>query len=768
MQCNRIRARSLAATLPGAVVAALLLLTPAAAQELRAGPGGEPPLLIPRLDGPIVLDGQLDEAAWQQAVVLTGVQHLPDFGAEPTQHTEFLLGHDGEYLYLGCRAYETDPSQIRITTLARDVSGYATDSCGLRLDTYNDEENSVLFLTTPASVRTDWAFANDATGPPNQDWNAFWDAEGSLTDYGWGAEIRIPFSSLGFQVEDGRVVMGFAVARTIVRNSESIVHPAIPPNWGGSSFAKPSQMRKMILTGVQPQRPVYVTPYGLTGGGHNHALNGPRDAYLRDTDRVMEVGADLRYGLTRNLNLDLSLNTDFAQVEADNQQVNLTRFSLFFPEQRRFFQERAAIFEFPLGNNERLFHSRRIGLVEGEPVRIYGGGRLVGRVGEWDLGLINMQTAATDMPALGATGLPSENMGVLRLRRRVLNQFSYMGGILTSRLGADGSYNVLYGNDAVVRLRGQDYLTLNWAQSFDAFGDRPRPGRPADQEGFFDRSLLRVNLQRRGTDGFTYRGDVARAGAIFEPGMGFLRRRDYLNASGAVGYGWRPGPGAALNRYALTLDGSVFRRNQDDSVESASYGLSGTLDSRVGHGISADLTRTYEDLIRPFALSPAVRVPPGSYWFTEGGISYSPPSGGLFRPSVGVSGGQFYDGGRVSANLSPTWSVNRHLSLGGNYQINHIEFEDRDQTFTSHVARLRTAVTFTTRTSASAFVQYNSTGDLVVGNFRFRYNPREGTDLYLVWNESMNSDRYGLEPVAPLSQARTILLKYSHTLTVGL
>ena len=180
----------------------------------------------------------IDEAAWAGAAVLEGIVAVPDFGAEPSQRGEFLLAHDGEYLYLGCLMYESDPDLVRITTLERDVSPYQTDSCGMRLDSYNDEENSLVFITTPASVRTDWTFANDASGPPNREWDTFWDAEGTLTDFGWSAEVRVPFSSMGFQVIDDQVVMGFSVTRTIVRNAESIVHPAIPPEWGPASVAK--------------------------------------------------------------------------------------------------------------------------------------------------------------------------------------------------------------------------------------------------------------------------------------------------------------------------------------------------------------------------------------------------------------------------------------------------------------------------------------------------------------------------------------------------
>ncbi len=739
----------------GGALGALLLHAAALSGQLRDGPGGEPPLELPRIEGPIEIDGIIDEAAWAGAAVLEGIVAVPDFGAEPSQRGEFLLAHNGEYLYLGCLMYESDPDLVRITTLERDVSPYQTDSCGMRLDSYNDEENSLVFITTPASVRTDWTFANDASGPPNREWDTFWDAAGTLTDFGWSAEVRVPFSSVGFQVIDDRVVMGFSVTRTIVRNAESIVHPAIPPEWGAASVAKPTQLRKMILRGLEPEKPVYLTPYVLGGGGHAHTLDEPGGRYDRTNERVREIGGDLRYGITRNLNLDLSINTDFAQVEADDQQVNLTRFSLFFPEQRRFFQERNQIFQVPLGFNERLFHSRRIGLVNGRQIPIYGGGRIVGRIGDWDVGFLDMHTEA-------AGAVHSENLGVARIRRRVLNDASYMGGLVTSRIAEDGSYNVLYGADASVRLFGQDFLTANWSQTFDATdGDLPRIGA-------MDRGLARVNWERRGNDGATYRMNLIRAGASFQPGMGFVRRRDYLAGDGSLGYGWRPGAGAALNRYGFAVNGNFFRRNADSSIESGRAGLSGVMETRGSHRVMAEVSRSYEDLTETFFLSEDAGAPVGSYWFSEASLSYSPPSGDWFRPNANISGGEFYDGTRLSVGFSPTWSASRHLRLTGTYELNRIEFRRRDEKFISHLARLRTELTLSTRTSASAFVQYNTAGELVVVNLRFRYNPREGNDFYIVWNETFNSQRFSLDPVAPLSQERTLLIKYSHTLTMGL
>lgn len=753
------------------LLAVSLLLLPGAlgAQELRNGPGGEPPVEIPKVTGEFRLDGRLDEAVWDQAASFRGVMHVPDFGEEPSQDSEFLIFHDGEYLYFGCRAYEEDPSLVRITTLARDVSLYNTDGCSFSIDSYNDEENVLFFAMTPASVRTDWSFANDATGPPNQDWNTFWDARGTTTDFGWSGEMRIPFSSIGFQLgPDGRAVMGFSVGRSIVRNAERTIHPAIPPNWGPASPAKPSQLRKMILTGIEAGRPLYITPYALTGGGHTHTLNRGDALYERENNRVFEVGGDLRYSVTRNLNLDVTLNTDFAQVESDNLQVNLTRFSLFFPEKRRFFQERAAIFEFPLGFNERLFHSRRIGLVNGEPVTLYGGARLVGRIGDWDVGFIDMQTGGEESVVAGVPDLPSENMGVLRLRRRVLNQFSYLGGIVTSRIGDDGSRNILYGNDAVVRLFGQDYVTFNWSQSFDQVRDDALEPAASDGAGFFDRSLARVNWQRRGNDGPVYAFDVTRVGDVFEPGLGFLFRRDYTSGSANVGYGWRPGAGSALNRYSLNLMGNGYRRNTEGTVESAMYGMRAQVETRGQNQFTFNLARNYEDLLRPFALAADAVVPLGSYWFTEADLSFNPSSGEVFRPQASISGGQFYDGTRLSGSFTPSWAASPYVSVGGAYQIDHVVFDERNQEFTSHLLRGRTDFTFSTRTSASAFVQYNSSGDVVVSNIRFRYNPAEGQDLYIVWNEVLNSNRYALEPVAPLSQQRSLLIKYVHTFALGL
>ena len=746
--------------LPGALLlTAFMAMVCAAPMRAQTPAGSEavPPIPVPRITE-IVFDGRVDEAAWEVSEPVPVVMHLPDFGAPASERTEFRMAHDGRFFYFSCRAYDSDPEGIRAPSLLRDERRFINDSCSIYLDTFNDEENAMGFVTTPSGLRADLAVANDAESSPNPDWDTFWDVAVSQDQQGWYAEFRIPFSSLLFQAEDGRVVMGVSMLRNIARKNERIVFPEIPPRWGMNSFRKPSQMRKLVLEGVEESDPpLYVTPYGLAGGGYAHALNAERTAWERRNERVRELGGDLKYGLTSNLTLDLTVNTDFAQVEADDQQVNLTRFSLFFPEKRRFFQERGAVFEYPLGGNERLFHSRRIGLAGGEPVRIYGGIRIVGRVGEWDVGALDMQTAESD-------ALPSENQGVLRLRRRVLNANSYLGGILTNRLGTGGHRNVVYGVDGIFRVVGQDYLTLNWAQSFDG-QEAPAAGGSPD---FFERALVRSVWERRGEDGLTYGLGLTRAGEVFEPGMGYLQRRDYVKLEGALGHGWRPqGESPRFLTYGLNLDGTAFRRNADGVVETVDVTLTGLLETAGQHLLTLTVPARYDKVEEAFELSDDALVPEGIYRFVRASLQYRPPQGPPFRPTLSLDAGQYYDGSQFSVSFMPSWSVSRHLSLSGSYSLDHIDLPERDQSLTAHIARFRAEVMFSTATSLVAFVQYNSTRSSVLANFRFRFNPREGTDLYIVWNEGL-VDRFASDPARPRTDQRTLLFKYAQTLLFGI
>jgi len=435
-----------------------------------------------------------------------------------------------------------------------------------------------------------------------------------------------------------------------------------------------------------------------------------------------------------------------SKINTGNQYSAL--YFLFFPIKRLFFQERSSTFDFNLGGPNRLFYSRRIGIYEEKSVRIYGGVRLVGRVGRWDLGFLNMQTAAVD-------DLPSENFGVLRIRRQVFNPYSYVGGIVTTRIGVDGTYNVAYGLDGIFRLFGDDYLSFKWAQTFEN-------GEENNLDSL-DQARIGVNWERRTLKGLGYNLSCSRTGSAFNPGIGFQMRDNYTRFGNRMLYGWRPGEQSPLLRHHVFLDGFLLLKNTDMSTESAEVGPGWQFETKSGYSGNFTFKLFHEDVPEEFSLSDDADVPVGKYTFYGFNGTFITPMTSLFYMENKLEAGSFYDGWRVTLSMSPWWSISSSLELSGMYQFNSVEFPERNQQFIAHIGRLRVLVMLSTKLSASAFIQYNSDIDAVIANIRIRYNPREGNDLYLVYNEGLNTDRYRESPALPFTSSRTLMLKYTYT-----
>lgn len=710
--------------------------------------GTDAPLAVPRLTGPIDLDGRVDEAAWDAIAPLPLVTHWPSFGEAPSEPTEIRIAYDDEAIYLSCRCY-APPEAVFAASFERDLFTLATDYLAIALDTFRDNENGVYFLVSPTGSRTDAAISNDAASNTDPSWNTYWDTEATITEEGWFSEVRIPFSSLRYTPVDGRVVMGLSAFRYLGKKNELDLFPAIPPNWGFDSMVKPSEMQPVVFEGIGSGRPIYVTPYALAGMGQSFDLD-PLGATVRTDDPVTEVGVDLKIGLTDDLTLDLTLNTDFAQVEADAPQLNLTRFSLFFPEQRQFFLERASLFDVGLGGADRLFYSRRIGLVDGEAVRLLGGGRLVGRVGDWEVGVIDLQTGRRTVAI--DDRLPSENLGVLRVRRPVLNPNSTAGAMVTSRLGEDGASNVALGVDADVRVFEQSYLSLNAVQTVDS---------GVEGASLWDTARLRARLERRSYVGTSYSATVSYSGREYRPGLGFEQRSDYVALRGELSQGWSGGP--LFSRHRVEGSTLAFLRNADGSAETVESDLGWDGQFRSGASVSLGGTVTRDDVREGFSLADDAAVPAGTYTFASATASAGTPGGQPRRATVFGGGGTFYDGWRLTAGVEPVWVVSKHLALSGSYTLNRIGFPDRDQAFTAHVGRLRVRAALDTRWSLSSILQLNSAIDAGLMNLRLRYNPREGQDFYLVINEGFDTDRLRASPAQPFTTQRAVLAKYTTT-----
>ena len=714
---------------------------------------------IKRLYTAIEFDGVPGEEAWLSLDNFPLTMHKPNFGNQPSEESDVRIGYDDEFLWVGASLYMKDASKIYAATKKRDEMLFDFDAFGIVLDSYNDNETALAFYTAPTGLRTDYTIANDAAGGMgpggpggmNKSWDTFWDVKTTSDDQGWYVEMRIPFSSLKFKPENDVATMGLIITRNISANNETDSYPPIDPKYGFTATMKPSQARKISIEGARPSRPVYISPYAIAGYSQEYEPNEDETDYTKEDYPEYNMGLDVKYNINSNLTLDLTANTDFAQVEADDQQVNLTRYSLFFPEKRKFFQERSSLFDFSLGGRaDNLFYSRNIGLVDGQQIRIYGGARLTGKVGNWDLGVLDMQTAAHEEIA-------GENFGVIRGRRQVINPHSYVGGIFTSRIGMDGKQNFSYGLDGIFRLFGDDYLNVKWAQSYDTDID--------SKLSSLDPSFILLNWERRSEEGFAYDLNYSYAGTKFNPGIGFIMRPGVHGGMVRMLYGWIPGEEAKLFNYNVNVRFNRYMRIEDGLLESME--LSPGFEINTKKNIHAEISTetAWEGVQYDFHLSDSILIEAGDYTFTALELRFGTSEAKRISLRGDANLGQFYDGNRYGFRTQFNLNFSSSFILSPGYEFNHLTFPDRESNdmMNIHAVNLRGQIMFSTKFSANFLAQYVNTEDDFIGNFRLRYNPREGNDFYLVYNDNRCFiDRREIEGHPPY-HGRTIMLKYTHT-----
>jgi hypothetical protein len=386
-------------------------------------------------------------------------------------------------------------------------------------------------------------------------------------------------------------------------------------------------------------------------------------------------------------------------------------------------------------------------------VRILGGARLVGRVGAWDVGLLEMQTEDEE-------ALPGENFGVFRLRRPVLNQWSTAGMMLTTYAGG-GRTNVALGADTSLRLYGDEYVGLKWAATT---GDRDR-----DDPSIGSRSFVDAKWERRTQRGLSYTWQFTRAGGDYQPELGFMPRRDFTTANVAGNWFFYTDEHQYFRRvYPGALAFTTFR-NADGILESGMYAFWVEWDTKSGGTAWIEPKWFHENVLVPFSIGDTVTIPAGNYDFADLQIASFMGSGRRLRTDVDFRTGTYFDGRRTQVLVAPTWNVNRHLELGGDYQLSVLRFPARDQSASLHLLRLRVRTALDARASGNAFVQYNSTTDRLDFNVRLRYAVAEGTDLWLVYNEGLDVERdrdiLQQDRFTPFSMARALVVKYTHTFT---
>ncbi|HET8623592.1 MAG TPA: DUF5916 domain-containing protein [Gemmatimonadales bacterium] len=705
------------------------------------------PFLIERIERPPEIDGRLDEPVWASLAPLPMTMYKPTFGLAPSESTDVRVAHDGRALYVGAALYHRDPSGVKAWTRTRDQDD-GGDFINVIIDTFNDSENAVTFSTTPAGPRLDFSVANDAEGDNSitNAWNGVWDVRARRDEAGWYAEFRIPFSTLRYQTVDGVVRMRLIVNRLIWAKNERVIFPAVQPRWAFGQF-KPSQGREVEFRGVEARRQLLVTPYALGGHDRRVRMDPVLGQWTAGSDLRHEVGADLKLAVSNDVNLDLTANTDFAETEVDDQRLNLTRFPLLFPERRQFFIERAGVFSYDFDLTNRLFHSRRIGLADdGSPVRIYGGGRVVGRLGPADLGLLVMQ-AGQDGASLG------ENFAVARFRRRVFNAESYLGAMFTSRVGARDA--AAGGIDGSLRLGGPYYARITAAASTTS------PGPSTLAPATFDRTALGLRLERRTTQGVGITTGVLRIGKTFDPPIGFLEANGLMKADAEVAYGVFLPERSPLR--VVTPAVFVYRVWDLNADEVQTYTASAelTAEFKSGAELSGLVERRSELVLTPLPLSETLVVPPGDYDDTSVRATAATATSGPVSLTGEGSIGGFYGGHRTSGRLVATWHPTPPLTMIGEYEHERLSIAGLKATL--QLLRARAAVTWSRQLSTSVVVQHSTAAHLTSINARARFNFREGNDLWLVYTHGLNSDRDRITPTLPGTQARAVAVKYTYT-----
>lgn len=703
------------------------------------------------------LDGFLQEDLWEEAQSFSFMEWSPDWGA-PDSLTTLYVTFDKDYLYVALDAKDANPDKIIGRNLVRD-GWYGDDYFAFQIDPNRTRKNAFIFSIYPTGSRYDGAIYNDnvplGNAPSTPAYDMLWEGKTQITDKGWQAEYRIPLSNLRFEIRDGEVMGGISAQRTINYDNKLLVYPEVPQNITGAN-GKPSLKKPVRFVGLKPKKDLQVTPYLLASNQNNFNLNSAETAYEKNASNELDVGLDVRYGITPSLTLDLTLNTDFSQVEIDDQIVNLGRVSIFFPERRKFFLQQSGLFDFDLGILSQLFYSRSIGINNGQLTPIIGGAKLTGELGNWDLGFLSLQSEGTQ---INTEALPTENFSVLRLRRKVFNDRSFIGLMATNRI-REGYVNTALGVDGVIDVGDENFIITSLATTVEgeSFSN--------SAYNFVDNSRFAFQFARRKRDGWFYRGAYEFSGKAFNPGMGFLLREKHHNFYLGLNHG----------KFKTDREQNTFQYRRWMPINSDLYFT--TYFSEVltwynrsqwsGKFFNNDELMLfgqvqYEFLQEPLQFSNKIAVPQGDYFYTFFGASYSSGFQRAFKIPISAEYGSFFDGENLEFRMSPEWSINEHFTLEGSWRLNYLNFKERAVNEWINVPQLRMNWAYNLHLSGSITTQYNSIQDQVFTSARLRYNFRDGHNLYVVYNQDYNTDRMQFNPELPRFNNQLVTLKYVYT-----
>ena len=674
---------------------------------------GRVTLRATRLAAPLSLDGALDEASYRDVRPITHfVQQEPFEGRPATERTEVWLFFDDRHFYVAVRCYDSAPEQLVANELRRDSFNiFQNDNITFSIDPMYTRRSGYFFQTNALGAHRDQEVQDERSN--NNDWNAIWSTRSRLLPDGWSMEFAIPFSSLRYRAE-GPQVWGFNLRRVVRWKNEHAMIAPVPASAGVRAMYRFDIFATLVGVETPPLRPaIDLKPYAIAASTTNLAASPPTR-----NDLQADAGFDVKYGVTQSLIADFTYRTDFAQVEEDQQQINLTRFSLFFPEKREFFLEGQGLFSF--GGEQRgnaptpvVFYSRRVGLQDGREVPILAGGRLAGRAGKFGIGLLNVQTET-------AATAPATNFSVVRLRRDVLSR-SNVGLIATHRAPGAGPSNTVFGLDANFWFPHNVTVTGFVAQSETGNANRPVRQR-ATWRGEFDYS----------GDRYGARYEHLMVGTHFDPQVGFLRRRAFTRNYGQLRFSPRPARSPRIRKHTFEVDLDHIVGG-DGALESRRAAAAYQLELNNNDQWSVDYGHNYELLRQPFDVVPGRRIAAGGYEFADLRTVYQ------FGPQRRVSGsatfatGAFYDGRNTEVGYRGSIEISPRFNLEPGIAFNFIDLAAG--AFTTRLVSTRSTFMFSPAMVVSGLVQCNSTNASLSSSVRYRWEYRPGSDLFVVYSD---------------------------------
>jgi hypothetical protein len=713
-----------------------------------------------------VIDGKVDDEVWTSVVPFTAfTQQEPDEGQPASERTEVRFVADKKNLYISVIAFDREPDRIVVSQSRRDADLNDTDSVQILLDTLNDGLNAFVFGTNPFGIEYDGQVMNEGqtSGQTaggggggrsggggsqrgqvsgfNTNWDADWTVRAGITDRGWEAEFAIPLKSVRYK-PGANQTWGLNVMRNIRRRNEQSFLALVPR---GYTLHRVSVAGKLTGLDLPDRRQFQVIPYGLSSISDNKTLSS------KQVDRDTKLGFDAKVGVSSTLTLDATVNTDFAQVEADEEQVNLTRFALFFPEKRPFFLENAQTFQLGQPQAIDLFFSRRIGIgPNGVQIPIRGGARLSGKVGHYNVGVLNMQTDSLEDRQTREPIAPSNNFTVARVQREIGR--SNVGAMIVNRqasgrYAADQDYNRAYGVDAAWQATPNGKLF-----TFLARTDSPAAKGGTDYSGRAFYSY--ANAFWSGSAGYAQVGDR------FNPEVGFVSRKGYRAVSA---------------RGMITYDPKCcdwIRRWSPHVFYNGYFDLDGKLSTATGHWHAFDVQQanggrfgvswnTQQDNLRtPFTLysdteGRTVIVPPGDYTWNFARVEFdTDPSANVWM-SLRSDLGPYYRDGHLYG-----WESTYGARIGARFIATVGWSRDRVTLpygrFTSNLIPIKVGYSFTSLASLEGLLQYNSQAATFSSNIRFALLNRSGTGLFVVYNNQQDTTR--ATPVTLLGQSFVVKL----------